>query len=111
MVNGVVPSSSLLLIGPTGVGKTIFCKQFLFSGMIIGEPCVYVTTQESPDEIEESMKIFGFNVELYKQKKLFRIVDGCSWKVGGKSSSEYSVDGQQNFLTSIAIKINKAIRL
>lgn len=108
LVKGTVPSSSLLLIGPTGVGKTIFCKQFLYSGLIMGEPCIYVTTQESPEEIENSMKTFGFDVESYKDKKLFRVVDGCSWKLGGASSSEYSIDSQQNYLTAVSIKIKKA---
>jgi len=108
LVKGVVPSSSLLLIGPSGVGKTIFCKQFLYNGLIMGEPCIYVTTNESPEEIEKSMKTFGFDVEPYRDKKLFRVVDGCSWKLGGVSSSEYSVDSQQNYLTAISIKIKKA---
>lgn len=108
LVKGVIPSSSLLLIGPTGVGKTIFCKQFLYNGLIMGEPCVYVATNESPEEIEKSMKTFGFDIESYKNKKLFRVVDGCSWKLGGVSSSEYVVDSQQNYLTAVSINIKKA---
>ena len=58
-----VPSASLLLLGPSGIGKTIFCKQFLFNGLIIDEPCIYVTTDESPEEIGKSMKSFGFDIE------------------------------------------------
>ena len=83
LVRGNVPSSSIVLIGSPGVGKTTFCKQFLFNGLVIDEPCIYVTTQELPEEIENSMKAFGFNIEPYKENKLFRIVDGCSWKTGG----------------------------
>jgi KaiC/GvpD/RAD55 family RecA-like ATPase len=108
LVRGNVPSSSIVLIGSPGVGKTTFCKQFLFNGLVIDEPCIYVTTQELPEEIENSMKAFGFNIEPYKENKLFRIVDGCSWKTGVVSSSEYAIDGQQNYLTSIWIKVKKA---
>jgi KaiC/GvpD/RAD55 family RecA-like ATPase len=108
LVKGNVPSSSIVLIGPPGVGKTTFCKQFLYNGLVINEPCVYVTTQESPEEIEKSMKAFGFDVKPYVDNKLLRIVDGCSWKTGVVSSSEYSIDGQQNYLTSIWIKVKKA---
>jgi KaiC/GvpD/RAD55 family RecA-like ATPase len=108
LVKGVLPSSSLLLIGPTGAGKTIFCKHFLFSGLLTGEPCIYVATNETPEEIESSMKIFGMNITPFKEKNMMRIVDGCSWKLGKKSSSEYAVDAQQNFLTAISIKIKKA---
>ncbi len=108
LVKGTFPPSSLLLIGPSGVGKTIFCKQFIYNGLLLGEPCIYVTTNESPDEMEKSMKNFGFDFEPYKDNKFFRIIDCCSWKLGGKSSSEYAVDRQHDFLTALSIKIKKA---
>ena len=108
LIKGVIPSSSLLLIGPSGVGKTIFCKQFLFNGLLADEPCLYVNTSEIPEEIESSMNLFGLNISSYLEKKVMRIIDGCSWKTGKKSSSEYAVDAQQDYLTSISIKIDKA---
>jgi non-specific serine/threonine protein kinase len=108
LVKGKIQPSSILLIGPTGSGKTVFCKHFFFNGLLIGEPCVYVTTSETPKEIESSMKNFGMNIESFKEKNLVRIVDGCSWKSGKKTSSEYAVDAQQNYLTAISIKIKKA---
>jgi len=108
LVTGAVPSSSLLLIGPTGVGKTIFCKHFFYNGLLMGEPCIYVTTNETPREIETSMKTFGLEIGQYEKKKMVRIVDGCSWKLGRESLSEYAVDSQQDYLTAISIKIKKA---
>ena len=95
-------------MGPTGVGKTIFCKHFFYNGLIMGEPCIYITTNETPEEIEASMKTFGLDIEPFKERELFRIVDGCSWKLERKSSSEYAVNGQHNYLTSISIQIKKA---
>jgi len=108
LVKGKIPPSSLLLIGPTGVGKTIFCKHFLHNGLLAGEPCIYVTTSEIPKEIEVSMKSFGLDIEPYKETEMIRLIDGCSWKLGRKSASEYAVDGQQNYLTSLSIIIKKA---
>lgn len=108
MVNGPVPPSSLLLMGPTGVGKTIFCKQFLYNGLIMGESCVYVTTGETPDEIQTSMKKLGLDIEPYKEKKMVSIVDGCSWKLGIGPSDKYSIESQQDYLTAISIKIKRA---
>lgn len=108
LVHGTVPSSSLLLIGPTGVGKTIFCKHFFYNGLLMNEPCIYVTTNETPEEIEKSMKAFGLDIEPYKEQGLIRMVDGCSWKLGGIPSSKYAIESQQNYLTAISIKIKKA---
>ena len=108
LVKNTVPSSSLLLIGPSGVGKTIFSKQFAYNGLITGDPCVYVAASESPEELENSMLNFGFNVEPYKRKKMFRVIDCCSWKLGKRSSSAYSVGSQHDFLTSVSINIKKA---
>jgi len=108
LVKDKVPSSSLLLIGPSGVGKTIFCKQFIYNGLITGETCVYVTANESPEELENSMLNFGFNVEPYKRNKMFRVIDCCSWKLGQRSSSAYAVGMQHDFLTAVSINIKKA---
>jgi KaiC/GvpD/RAD55 family RecA-like ATPase len=69
---------------------------------------VYVTTNETPDELETSMKTFGMDIRPYKEKEMVRIVDGCSWKLGKSASSEYAVDSQQNYLTAISIKVKKA---
>jgi len=107
LVEGEVPSESLLLLGPSGIGKTIFCKQFLYNGLIIGEPCIYVTTDESPKEISESMKSYGFDIEPYKQTGMFRIIDCYSWKLGDKSSSEYAVSNPAD-LATLSIAIDKA---
>ena len=108
LVKGEIPSSSILLIGPSGVGKTIFCKHFLFNGLLAEEACIYVNTTEVPEEIESSMNSFGLNIKPFTEKKLIRIIDGCSWKSGKKSSSEYALDAQQDYLTALCIKIKKA---
>jgi KaiC/GvpD/RAD55 family RecA-like ATPase len=107
LVDGEVPSQSLLLLGPSGIGKTIFCKQFLYSGLIIGEPSIYVATDESPKEIGRSMKSFGFDVEPYLDSGTFRIVDCYSWKLGGESPSEYAVKNPAD-LATVSMAIEKA---
>jgi KaiC/GvpD/RAD55 family RecA-like ATPase len=107
LVEGEVPSQSLLLLGPCGIGKSIFCKQFLYNGLIIGEPGIYVTTDESPKDIGKSMKSFGFDVKPYLDNGLFRIVDCYSWKLGGEPSGEYAVKDSAD-LGAVSIAIEKA---
>jgi KaiC/GvpD/RAD55 family RecA-like ATPase len=109
LVEGAPPSSALLLIGQSGVGKTIFCKQFLYNGLVKDEPCIYVATDESPAEISRSMKRFGFNVQSQEEKGMFRIVDCYSWKLGGTSPSEYAVNNPGD-LAVVMGAIEKATR-
>lgn len=107
LVEGEVPLESLLLLGPSGIGKTIFCKQFLYNGLVIGEPSIYVATDESPAEIDKSMKSFGFDIKTYKDNGMFRIVDCYSWKLGTESSSEYTVSNPAD-LAAVSMAIEKA---
>jgi KaiC/GvpD/RAD55 family RecA-like ATPase len=46
------PSVLLLLAGPAGVGKTMYCRQFLVDGLLGGDYCVYA----SPSLDEQQFK-------------------------------------------------------
>ncbi len=85
-------------MGPSGSGKTIFAKQFLYNGLLSGESGVYLSTDENPERIEESMKRFGFDIEGYTGRGKFSIVDCYSWKIGGKSSSKYYVSNPADLM-------------
>jgi KaiC/GvpD/RAD55 family RecA-like ATPase len=37
----------LLLSGPSGVGKTMYCRQFLLDGLLKGEKCTFISTDLS----------------------------------------------------------------
>lgn len=109
LFDGKLPSVSLLLLGPSGIGKTVFCKQFLYNGLIVSQPCIYVATDESPEQIRESMKSFGFDIEPYEEDGTFRIIDCYSWKLGCKSSNEYTVNNPTDIKT-LSMTIDKALR-
>ncbi len=109
LVEGEMPSASLFLMGPSGVGKTIFSKQFVYNGLVNGEPGIYLTTEESPGRIQESMKKLGMNVDAYIDNDNLRIIDCYSWKIGGKSCSKYCVSNPDN-LATVSMAIDKARR-
>lgn len=71
---GLIPGSAVLVAGPTGAGKTLFCLQFLWHGLLKGEPGVYVTFEQSPEEVKEDASMFGWNFDAYERKKMCRIV-------------------------------------
>jgi KaiC/GvpD/RAD55 family RecA-like ATPase len=41
---GTIPESLLLLTGPVGAGKTIYCRQFIIDGLLDGDYCIYVSS-------------------------------------------------------------------
>ena len=109
LVEGELPPQTMLLIGPSGVGKSIFCKQFVYNGLIRGEPCIYVATDESPYDIQKSMKHFGFEIEPYINNRLFRIVDCYSWKLGGNSTNEFLVSNPAD-LSAVSKSVEHAMK-
>ena len=48
---GLVKGSTTTLIGPSGIGKTLFTLKFLEAGVANGERCVYFGFYESPDRL------------------------------------------------------------
>jgi KaiC/GvpD/RAD55 family RecA-like ATPase len=57
MLNGGIPQGRhVALYGGPGAGKTSFCFEYLYHGAQMGEPGLYVTLEETPDDIVENMK-------------------------------------------------------
>jgi KaiC/GvpD/RAD55 family RecA-like ATPase len=64
LVEGGFPLGSVILLtGGPGTGKTTFCSQFLWEGIRNGEKCLYITTEELPDEIKDDASQFGFELD------------------------------------------------
>jgi KaiC/GvpD/RAD55 family RecA-like ATPase len=62
---GLMKGSTTLLAGGTGTGKTIFCCQFIMEGLKRGEKCFYITLEESPEDIINDVKEFGWDMKKY----------------------------------------------
>ena len=58
---GLIPRRPYLLIGGPGSGKTILGMQFLWDGLMKGEPVLYVTLEEPFDELRQNMVPFGWD--------------------------------------------------
>jgi KaiC/GvpD/RAD55 family RecA-like ATPase len=64
MLNGgLIGGRSYLICGGPGAGKTIFAVQFLLEGITNGEKCLYISLEETAEEIRQDMSSFGWNVE------------------------------------------------
>lgn len=68
---GFVKGSANLVTGKTGTGKTSFCTSFLYKGCLDGEPCVYITTEESGEDIKkDALSMFNWDLTELEKKKL-----------------------------------------
>jgi len=72
---GFVKGSINLIAGTTGTCKTTFCSQFIWHGLQINEPGVYVTVEQEAEEIIESSKRFGFDFKPYIEQGKCLFID------------------------------------
>lgn len=70
---GFIRNSVNLVTGGTGTGKTIFAGQFLWEGLQKGEPCVYITMEQHPDDLKQDFLQFGWNFDKYEKQGLCSI--------------------------------------
>lgn len=62
---GIPAGSSVLIAGGPGTGKSTFCRQICFNLVSKGRKCMYVSFEESKENIIKSMKNFGWDIEKY----------------------------------------------
>jgi circadian clock protein KaiC len=77
ITNGGLPQGRTTLIsGTAGSAKTVFAVQFLGAGIEKSdESGVFVTFEESPDDIRQNMAGFGWDIHLWEQQGRWAFVD------------------------------------
>lgn len=70
---GLPVGRATLVSGTSGTGKTLFAVQFLYNGItLFDEPGVFVTFEESPEDIVKNAYSFGWDLQqLIDDGKLF----------------------------------------
>jgi circadian clock protein KaiC len=72
---GLPRNRTTLLSGTAGSGKTVFAVQFLAAGIAAGEYGVFVTFEESPRDIRQNMRSFGWDLLRWEGEGTLAIVD------------------------------------
>jgi KaiC/GvpD/RAD55 family RecA-like ATPase len=103
---GLPEGSNISLIGPPGVGKTVFCENFANDFLRNGGNCLYVTLDKAPDDVKNDFQKLRTDLSEKEYKKRLVFVDGFSWLVG-KFPEAYSVENLAN-LTELSIRIASA---
>jgi circadian clock protein KaiC len=63
MGGGIGTGEATAILGPSGVGKTISSLRFVTEGITEGERCLYVTFQDTPDQLVRVAGNFGWDLE------------------------------------------------
>ena len=71
---GIPKSTSLLIAGGAGTGKTIFCLQTLYNAARKGKRCLYLSFEESEERLKQHMDDFGWDWRPLEKKGLLKIV-------------------------------------
>ncbi|MBL7160920.1 MAG: hypothetical protein ISS93_03680 [Candidatus Aenigmarchaeota archaeon] len=71
---GFIQNCVYLLTGETGTGKTLFGCQYIWQGLQKGEKGVYISMEESPQDIRADALVFGWDFEKYEKKGLLKIL-------------------------------------
>ena len=61
--DGLWPGASTLVVGPTGVGKTLIGLHFLFEGARSGQPGILATFQENRTQLGRIVEGFGWSLD------------------------------------------------
>ncbi|MEM4461991.1 MAG: KaiC domain-containing protein [Candidatus Bathyarchaeia archaeon] len=99
ILNGGIPRRNVVLLsGGPGTGKSIFGYQYLYNGLVRGQPGVFVALEEHPVQVRLSMAQFGWDVAPYEEKGRFALVDAFTAGIGEAARREkYVVKAPDDF--------------
>jgi len=60
---GLPPRRSVLVTGGPGTGKSTLAMQFLQAGLTEGDDCLYISTEQTIDELRDSFSGFSFDLD------------------------------------------------
>ncbi|MEM2905888.1 MAG: ATPase domain-containing protein [Candidatus Bathyarchaeia archaeon] len=79
LIEGGVPSTStVLVLGDPGSGKSILCQQILASGLKAGGCGIYAAFDDTPEDARAVMEAFGHDVRGYEEEGRLIFIGGSS---------------------------------
>jgi len=82
LLGGGLPKGHVVSVfGGPGAGKTTFALQFLCNGATLyDESGIYVSLDETPQDIKKNMSAFGWNLEDLEKKEKLLLLDASLFK-------------------------------
>jgi circadian clock protein KaiC len=95
ITNGGLPQNRpTLLIGKPGCGKTVMAIEFLVNGIVMfNEPGVFMTFEESADELELNVQSFSYNLNKHIEKNQLYLEHLQIERTEIVEAGKYSIEG------------------
>jgi circadian clock protein KaiC len=71
---GFMRGDSVLLAGSAGTGKSTLCLQYLVQGAKEGEPGIYLTFEELPDQLYRDAGNIGMDLRTLEREKKLKVI-------------------------------------
>jgi circadian clock protein KaiC len=68
MGGGVSAGEATVVVGPSGIGKTIFSLRFVTEGLAEDERCLYVTSQDTPEQLTKMAGDLGWDLGAARER-------------------------------------------
>jgi KaiC/GvpD/RAD55 family RecA-like ATPase len=66
MLEGGIPAGHIIaILGSPGTGKSTFALRFIYTGLQKGESCIYLSLEESEENIIKTASMFGWDLKPY----------------------------------------------
>jgi circadian clock protein KaiC len=103
---GLPKGRSTLICGGPGCGKSLFAMEFIANGInLYNEPGVFVSFEESGEEIEKNAASLGINIPLLRKKKLLELDYVHIERNDIEETGEYNLDGLFIRLNYLIVKL------
>lgn len=109
LIGGTFPQSAIVMIvGPSGSGKSLLLQNMLADALRAGRRCVYASNCEPPSKVKDRLERMGLDVRKLQDSKMLGFVDAYSGTTGTVSSEKFSVPSPRD-LTSLGIRLTSCL--
>ncbi len=75
LCGGIPEGHTVAVMGSPGTGKSTFALQFIYTGLQNNENCVYLSLEESEENLMKTGMIFGWDLKPYIDNKKLTLVN------------------------------------
>jgi KaiC/GvpD/RAD55 family RecA-like ATPase len=72
---GLTYDTQIMLVGDTGIGKSVLSAQFLYEGLLVGDTCIYIACDEPLNQMRLQMARFRLGTIAYERTGQLIMVD------------------------------------